>query len=123
VDSAWASLSDSVLEAARRVDDPEIIAYLLNSFGRVERRQGRLERAKSFWMKSLIHMERANRLDGIANALVDLAQLELEMGQTKTAMERLLAALETYRRLDMQAKVEEVEALLAKLEGRQTDEE
>jgi len=114
LDTAW-KFCDNVLISARRFDDPERIAHLLKALGGVANQRGDLQQAKEFWEEALSHMKRANRLDEIADAWFELAQIEIEMGQEQTARRRLLNALEAYRKLDIQSKVQEVEALLAEL--------
>jgi tetratricopeptide (TPR) repeat protein len=114
LDSAW-DLCDSVLASARQFDDPERIAHLLNVLGGVARRRGTLRQAKGLWEEALSHMERANRLDEIADGQLRLAHVEIEMGREQAATQMLSKALETYRRLGVEFRVREIEELLEEL--------
>jgi len=114
LDTAW-TLCDGVLASARRFGDPERVAKLLGVLGGVAYQRGDLQQARSFWEESLAYMKRANRLDGIADCLFELAHLEIEMGKEQTARQMLSNALESYRRLGVEFKVREVEGLLAGL--------
>ena len=132
LDTAW-ELCYSVLDSARQFNDPERISRILGVLGGVARRRGDFEQAKAFWEEALKHMKRANWLDAIADCLFWLAWIEVQTGQTQKARQMLLNALEIYQRLNIQPKVQEVEALLAGLpeptdqietgEGYQADEE
>jgi tetratricopeptide (TPR) repeat protein len=108
-------LCDGVLVSALRFGDPQRIAHLLQVLGGVSKRQGDLQQAKDHWEGVLFHMKRVSRLDEIADALVELAQIEIETRQKETARQRLLDALDTYTRLDMQFKVRKVKSRLAEL--------
>jgi tetratricopeptide (TPR) repeat protein len=114
LDTAW-TLSNDALAPVRRFGDQEVIAALLNVLGGVARQRGDLQQAKAFCEEALIYRRQAIRPDMVADALFELAQIEIEMGQESTARQKLLSALETYRRLDIQSKVQEVEACLAEL--------
>jgi len=116
LDTAW-TLCHSVLEPARRFGDPERVSHLLGVLAGVARRRGDLEQAKAYGEESLALAREIRRLDAIANAQFWLAKAEIEFGSERSARQRLLDALETYRRLDMQPYVRETQALLAELAG------
>ncbi len=114
LDTAW-SLSYDALISARQFDDSERVSHLLNVLGDVARQRGDFQQSKEFWMEALSRMKWANCLDGIADALLGLARVDIESGSKETAGQLLLDALEIYQRLDMQFRIREVETLLAEL--------
>jgi tetratricopeptide (TPR) repeat protein len=114
--TAW-TLCHSVLEPARRFGDPERVSHLLGVLSGVARRRGDLEQAKVYGEESLALAREIRRLDAIANGQFWLAKTEMEIGSERSAKQRLLDALEIYRRLDMQSNVRETKALLAELAG------
>jgi tetratricopeptide (TPR) repeat protein len=114
LDTAW-DLCNGVLASARQFDDPERIAHLLNVLGGVARRRGDLRQAKGLWGEALSHMERANRLDEIADGQLRLARVEIEMGGEQAARQMLSKALETYGRLGVEFRIREIEELLGEL--------
>jgi tetratricopeptide (TPR) repeat protein len=113
-EAAW-TLCHDALPAARKFNDPERVAALLSVLGSVADRRGDLEQAKTLWEEALTNMKRANRLDGIADCLLELARLEIKMGHKKTAAQMLGNALESYQRLGIDARIQEVEQLRAEL--------
>lgn len=114
LDAAW-RLAKHTLPSARRLGFPVPIANLLRIQGTVAYHRGDLEQARAFWEKALVHMAKIDRLDGTAKCLLSLAQAEIDMGNTEPARQRLLEAKRTYRRLDIQAKVQEIDSLLTGL--------
>ena len=114
LDTAW-TLCNSILTPVRQFDDPERVAALLVVLGGVAYQRGDLQQAKSFWEEALAYMMRANRLDGIADCQFELAQLEIKMGKEQTARQMLSDCLESYRRLDVKFRVQEIDELLARL--------
>jgi tetratricopeptide (TPR) repeat protein len=112
LDRAW-TLCYSVLVAARKYNDPERAGSLLKVLGEVARRRGDLGQARALWNEGLQYMQHADRLDEIADAQLRLAQVELAIDEKQVAYQRLLNALDAYRRLDMPEEIKKVEALLA----------
>jgi len=111
LDTAW-RLSNDVLASARQLNDLERVARSLNILGGVASQRGNLQQAREFWEEALSNVKRVNRLDEIADALRRLAQIEIDAGKKQVARQMLLEALEIYRRLDMQSRIQEIEALL-----------
>lgn len=111
LDMAWA-LCAGMLPSVRRTYEPELAGLLLTVLGRVARQRGDLQQAKVLFEEVLGSLY---RMDEIANVLLDLAQIEIQLGQTQEARSRLLRALEIYRRLDIQSRVREIEELLTAL--------
>jgi len=116
LEAAW-GLSKKTLPSARRVNDSERIGHFLSIMASVARQRSGLRQAKELWEEALGHMRDAERLDETANILVELAQVEVEMGELPAARQKLSDALEIYRRLDVQFQVEKVEMLLSELPG------
>jgi tetratricopeptide (TPR) repeat protein len=83
----------------------------------VARKRGDFEEAERLGHKILDMESDVNRLDHFADIRYWLAQAELEMGKFQEARQNLLRALAVYRTLDMQSSIEEVEGILAQLEG------
>jgi tetratricopeptide (TPR) repeat protein len=109
------ALCEKTLGPAQRHEDPERIADLLRVLGGVAYRRGELQEAKAFWEDALSQLGQVNRLDRIADCLFELACLEMKMGGEREARGMLAAALDTYKRLGIQSKIEEAERLLAEL--------
>ena len=109
------TLCENILPLARKIDDPERIAHLLQVLGGVADQRGNLRKARAFWQEALAHFERVERPDEIADVLFELAQIDSKLGNKDSARQMLSRALETYRRLDMRAKVQTTEELLATL--------
>ena len=120
MDTAW-ELSNSILDSARQLQDPDCIAKLLRILGNVARQHGDFEQAKSFCVEALDRVKQANYLNGIADSLFDLGKVEMEMGQNQPARQNLLDALDTYRKLGAESRVQESKVLLAKLNEPITD--
>ena len=114
--TAW-TLCHSVLEPARRFGDPQRVSHLLGVLAGVARRRGELAQARAYGEESLGLAREMGRLDAIADNQFWLAKTEMEVGSERLARQRLLDALEIYRRLDMESNVREIEALLARLGG------
>jgi len=113
-DEAW-SLCMSILPDARRVGDLERVSNLVSVLGNIAWRRGELRQAQEFGNEALALMRQVQRPDAIADSLYVLARIELELGEVDLAQSRLTEALEYYRRLDIPAQVEKVEALLLQL--------
>jgi tetratricopeptide (TPR) repeat protein len=111
LNTAWA-LCDDVLPSVRRAYEPELAGLLMTVLGRVARQRGDLQQAKVLFEEVLGTL---HRMDEIANILLDLAQIEIQLDQIEEARPRLLKALEIYRRLDIQSRVQEIEELLTAL--------
>jgi len=114
--TAW-TLCHSVLEPARRFGDPQRVSHLLGVLAGVARRRGDVAQARAYGEESLALAREMGRLDAIADNQYWLAKTEMEVGSERLARQRLVDALEIYRRLDMQSNVREIKALLAQLGG------
>jgi tetratricopeptide (TPR) repeat protein len=116
LDTAW-TLGHSVLDQVREFGDPERLSHLLGVLGGVARRRGDLDQAHTYLEESIALVTKVRRLDAIADSLFGLAEIEMDKGRRQSAREGLTDALEIYRRLDVQSRVQEVEKLLAGLSG------
>lgn len=114
LDAAW-MLCESVSEAALRFDDLERIASLWKVKGSVAWQRGDHAHAYVLWSEALTYSRQAHRLDDICDLQFRLGLIEAEKGNLDAARQRLLEALDGYRRLNILNKVHEIEDRLKRL--------
>ena len=105
-------LSNSVLDSARQFNDPLRTANLIQILAQIAFQQKKFEKAKEFFEEVLICMKKADRLDGVADTMKDIALVEIELGQIQNAIPMLLISKTIYTQLDINYQVTEIDELL-----------
>lgn len=108
-------LGTNNLPLANKLGDNERSANLRMVLSAVYRKMNDLDEARQFMSEGLAFMRQTNRLDGIADCMFGLAQIELDAGNRLVARPMLTEALEIYRRLDMRNQIQHIEELLSKM--------
>jgi len=113
LDKAW-QMSRIVLDPLHQITDRQCIATFHRVLGSVERQRGNLERAQALCEKALAYIEQLEYRDGIAEALFELAQVEIKMEQTQSAHQKYERARGIYHALGVEHKVQEIENAIIK---------
>jgi tetratricopeptide (TPR) repeat protein len=106
-------LSRCVLDDPGQVTDKECIARFYRILGSVEYTRGNLDKARTFCENALAYSEKLKYRDGIADTLVELAEVEQKLGLEQLVHNRLMRAQQIYRELGIDNKVQEIARRLA----------
>lgn len=106
-------LQTQALALYAQLGDDAALAYAHNALGETLRAGGNLHASQTEYESSLFHAQRAGHARSIAVAQSNLASVELALGKSQTARERLASSLPTFIELNDRVNIASCIATLA----------
>jgi tetratricopeptide (TPR) repeat protein len=114
LDTAW-GLSKIVLDQSHNIEDSQCVARFYRVLGSVARQRNKILEAKEMFEKSLEHTKGLKYVDGMADAVYELAIIDMEMGQNHEARQKYEQAHRMYKALGMEKRAIEIKSVFAKI--------